>query len=221
MIDYLKTLQGTAGVVLRKYRTFVALDDLVSVGWTYLLEHPEAQRAFDELPEEKLAIWRLQREMWRVMDRYARKQKAAQSGYEPEDEASYSRTILNVFLPYVLNNDRLPPVRDQPEGKSTRDPAEGSNWLVMWLDVAEAWASADLTASERELLVEIYLYNCTQEDVGERLGLSQATVSRRHQTAIGKLQERLGGPIGADCPYDCECHEGPLRKRPGTAMLME
>lgn len=215
MIGYENLIKSCARVTHRRYRSYISYEDLESVGFLWMLEHPKMIDEFNAEPEETLGAWAAQRELFRVMDRAARKEKASRSGYETDDEQGYSETVLNLFLPYVLHNDPVPPVREPQEGSSGKDPAHGQNWLVMWIDVKRAWTDAGLTPAEQDLMEAIHKYGEGQQALAERLGLSQSTVSRRYRRATRKLSDELGGLPGSDCPYDCECHEGPLRRRPG------
>lgn len=214
MIDFDECVQVAARYAVRKFAAYIDYEDMISIGWVYLLEHEAKVIKWREMEEEHYARWQLNRELNGVMDRYSRKERAAKLGYEVGDEAFYNKALISKLLPFVLNGDQVQPVIEKPEISSGRDPSEGGDWLVSWIDVDQAWSKAPLTATERELIVLTYLEGAPQDVIGEALGLSQSGVSRGHQRALKKLSDALGGSRSTGCPFDCQCHEGKLRVRP-------
>jgi RNA polymerase sigma factor (sigma-70 family) len=188
----------------------------MQIGELWMLEHPEKVNEYVLMEEPRLAAWRLGQDVWRAMERYARKERARSVGYKSEDEEFYSEGVIQLILPRVLKGAVEPDVKPKEEIRAPKDPAEGGDYLAGWLDVARAWRQASLSTQERTILELTYLHGASQEAIGDILGLSQPTVSRGHDRGIRKLQRYLGGAKPGDCPYSCECHEGKLRVRPGT-----
>lgn len=215
-LDPAAVIDTAAYNVLNKFRTYVEHEDLVSVGWIWVMDHPAKMDEFIAEESASLAAWKLDKAVWKVMERYARKERAHRIGYKPKDEAFYTAAGIESMLPRVLMGDPLPDRVERAEIRPTGDPAEGGDWLAGYIDVSRAWRHAKLTQQEKTILGMTYEEGFSQEVTGEALGLSQATVSRGHDRAIRKLQSYLGGPPVGDCPYSCECHEGKLRTRPGT-----
>lgn len=63
---------------------------------------------------------------------------------------------------------------------------------------ALAAAARRLDARERSIVLLLYVCDYTQAQAAERLGLSQAHVSRLAQGAVAKLRRRLGGPLSQE-----------------------
>jgi len=209
-------VQNKAELVCRKYRRYIEFEDVEQIGELWMLEHPEKLTEYMEMEEPRLAAWRLGQDLWRAMERYARKERAHAVGYKSEDEEFYTEGMIKLILPRVLNGVIEPDVRAREEIKAPKDPAEGGDYLASYLDVQRAWRLASLAAMERGVLEYTYIHGLSQEAIGSVLGLSQPTVSRAYDRGIRKLQRYLGGAKPGDCPYSCECHEGKLRVRPGT-----
>jgi RNA polymerase sigma factor (sigma-70 family) len=168
-------------------------DDLVQEGWIWVLEHPAKVKEYEQQENPKFAAHALGQDIWKVMDRYARREKAARGGYQPDDEIFMSDAVINVVLPSVLKDDPTPPVRDGERVANTSDPAEGGGWLATYMDVKHAWEKADLTGQQRDLLVSYYLHEDTQAEIATQLKLSQQAVGKRLKQARAKLIDKLGG----------------------------
>ena len=209
-LDIAGVIGSQAYAVWLRFKTFVEQDDLEQEAWVWVLSTPAEVKEFTEGEEPvELRSYRLGQRVGQAMDRYARRQKAYASGYEPEDELFYSDAVINVVLPSVLKEDPRPPVRDGERIANTSDPAEGGVWIATYLDVKKAWKTADLTPGQRKLLVSYYRDGENQSVIAEALGVSQQTVAKRLKRARTKLIAELGGRQAQDeTPrYD---------KRPGT-----
>lgn len=213
MIDIAPVIDSTAYAVLRRNRNYVEFDDLRQEAWLWVLDHPKKMTEFQE-EDDALGAWLLNRDLYKHLDKLARKVRADRVGYLPEDERFYTLKSIEELLPYVLNNDMTPPAGNVT-GKSTKDPAEGGDWLASWIDVKRAWERADLTDRQRGIVISLLGDSQTQQAVATCLYTTQSSVSASLQDALRKLLTFLGGDRPRGCPYDCECHEGRLRKRPG------
>jgi DNA-directed RNA polymerase specialized sigma24 family protein len=136
--------------------------------------------------------------MKRVAERYARKEKAAKSGYQTGDEAYYDNATLGQLLPFVLASvidgtvleQAQEMVRDgQPKGASS--PAEGGNLLATLLDIKSAYLLLD--KEEQNVLRLRYYDSLTLAQIGAILECHIATADRRCVSALRKLNEKLGG----------------------------
>jgi DNA-directed RNA polymerase specialized sigma24 family protein len=204
--------------VYRSYFNYVQREDLVSEGWVWVLSHPGRMEHLAEDSEEnpKRATYRLRRDLRIAMQIYARREKAHRVGYAPEDEYFYDRAILEMVLPGVLNDDPEPPELGPGDRRAGSDPAEGGNWLALVADVTSAWEGADLSADERKAALLRHRDGLDFDAVGAALGVSSSEAHRLYSRAERRIVEQLGGQRPADCPYSCECHDGPLRVRPGV-----
>lgn len=214
-LDVDAVIKRTAYAVRGRYKNFVELDDLISEGRLHVMDHPGEVAAYTEHEKPSLAAYWLSRDVWKRMDRFARRQRAQALGYEPQDEQFYGVGLIAMMLPFVLTEQPEPPskpIADVP--KSGSDPAHGGDWLIMYLDVQKAWRETVLSDREREVLMLLYLDGDSQESVAALLYIDVRTVQRCQSRALGKLSEALGGKRPGECPYHCECHEAKLRRRP-------
>lgn len=217
VLDIDSVVNSQAYKTARRYAGFVDADDLVQEGWVWILEHPKNMKAHQENEETALAAYRLGQDLWTVMESYARRQKAAASGYEPEDDIYFSDALINLVLPAVLKDDPTPPVQAGERVANTSDPAEGGTWLATYLDVKQAWEKADLTGVQRDLLEQYYFQEATQHEIAEHLGTSQPTVNKRLKSARRKLIDQLGGPQPKEYNTEHDARPGVKRNLPGIA----
>jgi RNA polymerase sigma factor (sigma-70 family) len=192
-LDVDAVVNRIASSAARRYAGFVEKDDLAQEARIWMLENPGRVRQHQRNPDVKLAAYALGQDMWNNVERYAKKQKARASGYEPDDEVYFSHAMINLVLPSVLRDDTTPPVQAGERIANTSDPAEGGNWMATWVDVKQAWLTADLTKDQRQLLWDYYFEEETQQELGDRLGVTKMQMSRRLQAARLKLIEKLGG----------------------------
>jgi DNA-directed RNA polymerase specialized sigma24 family protein len=188
-------------VVTRQYKTFVELDDVKQelMQWSltraqYITEQLTAEPASQRKHNEQRIAW----QMKRVAERYARKEKAARSGYQTGDEAYYDNATLGQLLPFVLASvvdgtvleQAQEMLRDgQPKGSSS--PAEGGNLLATLLDIKRAYLLLD--KEEQTILRLRYHDSFTLAQIAGILECHTATADRRCVSALRKLNEKLGG----------------------------
>jgi DNA-directed RNA polymerase specialized sigma24 family protein len=143
--------------------------------------------------EQKLA-W----QMMRHAERYARKEKAARSGYQPGDEAFYQSATLAKLLPFViasvLDGTVLEPAQEmildgQPKGSSS--PAEGGALLATLMDIKQKFAQ--LEADDKQILTLRYHEQMTLAQIGAVLECHPTTADRRCDHALRALLNLLGG----------------------------
>ena len=143
--------------------------------------------------EQKLA-W----QMMRYAERYARKEKAIRSGYQPGDEAFYQSATLATLLPFVIasiiDGTVLEPAQEmvldgQPKGSSS--PAEGGALLATLMDIKQKFIK--LGAEDRQILTLRYHEQMTLEQIGAALGYHRSTADRRCDHAMRELLDLLGG----------------------------
>jgi DNA-directed RNA polymerase specialized sigma24 family protein len=143
--------------------------------------------------EQKLA-W----QMMRHAERYARKEKATRSGYQPGDEAFYQTATLAALLPFViasvLDGSVLEPAQEmvldgQPRGSSS--PAEGGALLATLMDIKQKFTQ--LEAEDKQVLTLRYHERMTLSQIGLVLQCHATTADRRCDHALRNLIDLLGG----------------------------
>lgn len=209
-------IASVANEVARRFQGFVERADLVQEGWLWTVLHPYRLKTYVEDEQFKRAEYRLRVDLSSAMDRYARQQKAAGLGYDVADEYAYGVAQVTALLDYALRDVLVKPA-DLTEGAGARtDPAEGGNFTAMVMDVRQAWDTADLSETDRQLLRLHILADLSAAEIGRRVGISRQAAASQLRRALRRLVGALGGTRGRGCPYDCECHEGRLRRRPGV-----
>ena len=192
---------SVAKAVHRKYKQWVDKDDikqeciLWAMGRTewvnQQLNEPDTEQRKHN--EQKLA-W----QMTRVAERYARKEKAVRSGYQPGDEAFYQSATLAKLLPFViasiLDGTVLEPAQEmildgQPKGSSS--PAEGGALLATLMDIKNNFVALD--ADDRRILILRYHEQMTLAQIGAVLECHATTADRRCDHALRELLDLLGG----------------------------
>lgn len=193
-LDINAIIERTARAVAGRYRGYVEYEDLLSEAWTYILEHEDQVQEYREHEQPSLAAWWLGRDVWKKLDKFARKERAAYKGYEVNDEQFYAPAVILNMLPYVLAEDPFPPMRERPEVSSKNDPALGGDWIVMYHDVKAAWNAAPLSTRETFCIRSCIGDELPRAAVGDDLGVDYRTVDRCIQSGVRKLVEALGGP---------------------------
>lgn len=159
-----------------------------------LSEESEIQRKWNE----KKIGWQIRR----TLERYARKEKAAKSGYQVNDEAYYDTVTIAQLLPFVIKSIILNSALEQSQilvndgtPKRPSAPAEGGNLLAMLVDIKKAYEK--LNEEEKQILLLRYYNNVTLQHIAEYLECATSTADRRVTNALRALQNNLGG----DSPY--------------------
>ena len=189
----------------RKYRQWVEKGDLLQEGWAFVLSRADQ---FNELLSDESDIqrkWNEKRIAWqirRTLERYARKEKAAKSGYQINDETYYDTVTIAQLLPFVIKSFVLDTALEQSQvlvndgiPKKPSAPAEGGNLLAMLVDIKKGYEKLD--KEEQDILRLRYYENHTLQQLAEYLECHFSTADRRCQSALRKLQNEIGG----DSPY--------------------
>ena len=189
----------------RKYRQWVEKGDLLQEGWAFVLSRADQ---FNELLSDDSDIqpkWNEKKIAWqirRTLERYARKEKAAKSGYQINDETYYDTVTIAQLLPFVIKSFVLDTALEQSQvlvndgtPKKPSAPAEGGNLLAMLVDIKKGYEK--LEKEEQDILRLRYYENHTLQQLAEYLECHFSTADRRCQSALRKLQNEIGG----DSPY--------------------
>lgn len=188
-------------VIVRKFKGWVDTEDirqelyLWAIGrgqqFTDLLNEPNFEKR--EQNERRIAY-----QMRRVAERYARREKARKAGYKTSDEAFYDTTLIAQLIPFVIasivNGTVLEQAQEmindgQPRGQST--PAEGGNLLAILIDIKKAYLK--LEQEDKTILQMRYHDGFTLNQVAQYLECATSTADRRSNSALRRLQNKLGG----------------------------
>jgi DNA-directed RNA polymerase specialized sigma24 family protein len=192
---------SVANTIYRRYKSYVEKDDIKQecMAWAMtrandhnvdLMEPIEERRRHNE---QRIAY-----QMRRVAERYARKEKAAKSGYNTTDEVYYESFTLGQLLPFVIasviDGTVLEQVQQmiqdgQPKGKSS--PSEGGNLLASLIDIKKGYLQ--LKVEDQTLLRLRHHENFTLQQIAGHLECAISTADRRCAHSLRRLQEILGG----------------------------
>lgn len=192
---------SVARTIHRRYKTHVEFDDikqeLIAWAMTRVADHTEDLME----PIEERRRHNEQRIAWqmkRAGERYARKEKAAKSGYQTNDEAYYETPKLGMLLPFViasiLDGTVLEQAQEmindgQPKGASS--PAEGGNLLANLIDIKKGYLQ--LEQDDQMLLRLRHHERFTLQQIAQVLECAISTADRRCDKSLRRLQDNLGG----------------------------
>ena len=189
----------------RRYRQFVERDDVKQECFTWYYSRAEhfntllsVENPLERVVNEKRMAWQMRRHC----ERYARKEKAAKSGYKVGDESFYDTVTIAQLLPYVIasiiNDTVLEAAQNlindgQPRKQAA--PAEGGTLLAILIDIKKAYLKLEI--QDKDILIKRYHENLTLQELAEYLQCAVSTAERRCTSALRRLQNNLGG----ESPY--------------------
>lgn len=192
---------SVTATILRRYKAWVVRDDVRQE--CYLWGINRGQQLTDllsEANEEQRIIneKRIAYQMRRHCERYARKEKAARSGYQTGDETFYETATIAQLLPYVITSVVTDAALEQAQTFVNDDaprrapaPAEGGNMLAILIDIKKAYEKLD--ADDQEALRMRYLDGLTLQQIGQYFEVAISTAERRCNNALRKIQNIVGG----------------------------
>lgn len=192
---------SVARSVANRYGKWVEKDDLKQecILWAmHRAEWVDSQLNEPDTEKRKHNEQKLAWQMMRHAERYARKEKAARSGYQTGDEVFYQSATLAKLLPFViasvLDGTVLEPAQEmildgQPKGSSS--PAEGGALLATLMDIKQQFVK--LGAEDKQILTLRYHEQMTLAQIGAVLECHATTADRRCDHAMRELLNLLGG----------------------------
>lgn len=191
--------------IFRRYRAYVEKGDLTQEAWAFVLSKVEQFNETLSVESEVQQKWNEKKVAWQIkrnLERYARKEKAAKSGYQVNDEAYYDTLTIAQLLPFVIKSHVMNTALEQSQvlindgtPRKTPAPAEGGNLLAMLVDIKKAYEKLD--KDDQTILRLRYHENHTLQMLAEYLECAVSTADRRCAQALRKVQELMGG----DSPF--------------------
>lgn len=163
----------------------------------------------DAEDEAKPGTKKLMRALSLEASGYCQVEKARHLGYRPEDLFFYTTGALRELLTMALDYECWLQLGQRAEdgsegGRAGRAPSEGNNLVAVLSDVRRG---LDLISdSDRDLLVALYRDALSEEELAERAGVTQEAINKRHDRALMRLRDALGGERPP-------MHEGPGARR--------
>lgn len=184
----------SARTVHKKYHTYFDMNDVKQEMLTWVLKHEKKVRSWIEAEDEeerKIGAKQLGKTLRRQAEKYCRKAKAQMVGYHLEDEAYYPAVGLPNLLPYVWGDvEKVQQIAEQ-RVSGGGSPAEGGNFLIQLFDIRSALDKLD--PQDRMLLQMKYFEDMTFAQIAEVLDISDTTAHRKHDGALRRISETLGG----------------------------
>ena len=200
-----EAIYGVVLTVYRRYNKWTERDDMMQEAWAWATSRYQQIVDATSEPDPEIRKHNERRLWWqlkRVCERYARKEKAAKSGYVSGDEYFYETSTLAQMLPHILSHifdgailEQAQQLVDDGTPRHTSAPAEGRGLLAMLIDIKRGYEMME--EKDKTLLAARYHENLTLEKVAERFECSTSTADRRCESALRSLQRILGG----ETPY--------------------
>ena len=192
-------------LVHRRYRKYVDRNDLTQEAYAWVMTRISYFNGLLVEENESVRLANQRRIGWqmkRAIERYARKEKAAKSGYQPNDETFYDVVTIAQLLPYVIasvvNETAIEQAQNLVNDGTPRKPAapaEGGNLLATLIDIKKAYELLD--EDEKNILRLRYHENYTLQQLSETIECAVSTADRRCGNALRKLLNFMGG----ESPY--------------------
>lgn len=185
----------------RRFRAYTEKADLLQEAWAFTLSRGHQ---FNELLSDESEVqrkWNEKKIAWQIrrhLERYARKEKAAKSGYHINDEAYYDTITIAQLLPFVIKAHVTDTALEQSQilvndgtPRKPAAPAEGGNLLAMLVDIKKGYEKLD--KFDQDILRLRYHENQTLQLISEYLECAISTVDRKCSQALRRLQNNIGG----------------------------
>jgi RNA polymerase sigma factor (sigma-70 family) len=192
-------------VVHRRYRKYVDRADLTQEAYAWVMTRVVYFNGLLEDENDAVRLINQKRiafQMRRAIERYARKEKAARSGYQTNDESFYDTVTIARLLPYIIasivNDTAIEQAQNLINDGTPRKPAapaEGGNLLATLIDIKKAYESLD--EDDKNILRLRYHENYTLQQLSEATECAVSTADRRCTNALRKILNFIGG----ESPY--------------------
>lgn len=199
MSDWLQEATDVASqvsrIVHRKYHTYFDVADVRQELLVWIVRREEKVRGWlDHTQGEeqyKGGIRQLGKTLTRHADKYCRKRKAQQLGYQLDDEAYYSPITLSELLPFVWSDVVNTTDGSKPKVSGGGNPAEGGNYVIQLFDIRRALDKLD--PSDKLVLQMKFFEMLNFQEIAEVLEVSDSTAHRKVDGALRRLNNNLGG----------------------------
>lgn len=206
MTEYAPMVEAIANDLGRKYARYGAdRDDMSQTCWLWLHQHPRKVTQYLTENDPKIGIKMLARALRNECADYGEDCKAQDLGYSRQDLYNYARAELEALLDSVYDEEKWhePPVSEDGGRAARRDPATGGGWIATLADVSQA---LDRISQEDRLLLEAFHRDgWSNKDLAQHYGVSESAMTQRHQSAVRRLHDVLGGPkVRGSHDADCD-----------------
>ena len=186
-----------------RYRSYVETEDLQQELWIWVVMHTRKLEQWQEEHHPKSVERLLAKSLRNAGEKYCRKEKASQTGYEVDDEFFYSLGMVTDMLQLHFDPDWREPraitLGTTPSGKPA---SEGWNLQAMVADVGMAYEK--LSTADQRLLEFVYGQGDPHDNIAALAldwgGITWNAADHRVRRVLGRIRAQLGGPR----PYEEE-----------------
>lgn len=177
----------------KKRYPMVEHDDLVQEQNLWFVSHPRKFKEWLELPE-KNQVKIVAKSLRNAVLKYCEKEKARIQGYDLTDLYYYDASVVEVFLPTIINESYEMPakIKDLNTKFSGGEISDGMNWLALRADIASAYEK--LSEAKQNILRLRFSDEAAEwKHVADELGTSVDGARMKVQRALASLIQNLGG----------------------------
>lgn len=191
-LPYKDMMQQIAAEYSRKY-AMVDMNDIQQEMYLWFVSHPRKFRewmALEDRDKDKLIAKSLRNQCLK----YCEKEKARAIGYELTDLYYYDASVIEAFLPSIINESYEMPVKIKDLGDTIKssDVKDGMNWLSLRSDIARSYYK--LTELKQGILAARFSNpDLEWSKVAETLSTTPDGARMKVQRAITSMIQTLGG----------------------------
>ena len=218
LMEFSPVIESAAAEYAGRYRKYGCdRGDMSQAAWVWLLQHKHKVADWFE-EDDEVAPRRLARAVRNAMHDAGEDSKAQHLGYSREDLKFYRKGEVAALLDVVFDPESWleKPV---PDGGrvAPSDPATGGNWTAGLADVSLAFDKLD--AEDQEMLLAFHRDKISNNEMADRHDISHQVMSYRHDRALKRMVEHLGGFAPAPV-HDDECDHGTGQPWPSGRRAM-
>ena len=178
----------------RKRYPMVELEDLIQEQNLWFVTHPRKFKewlTFDEKERDRL----IAKSLRNAALKYAEKEKARKGGYDLGDVYYYDVSVVETYLPSIINNSHEMPEKIKDLNSKVTDKGEvsdGMNWLALRADIDKAFNKLS-EAKQNVLRIKYTDPKVEWETIAEDMSTTANGARMKVQRALASLVQNLGG----------------------------
>lgn len=190
--EYKDVVKALGAEYQRKY-PMTEQEDIQQILWLWFAGHPNKYTEWSKLPQkdkDKL----IAKSLRNAAIKYCEKEKAKKVGYEILDLYYYDPSVIEAFLPSIINESYVMPdsIKDLNYKFAKGEATDTNNWLVLRSDIASAYYRLS-EAKQNILRIKFTALNTEWSALAEELKTTEDGARMKVQRAISSLIRNLGG----------------------------
>ena len=203
--EYESLVAALATEYNKKY-AMVEREDIAQVLWMWFVTHPGKYKEWSAL-ETKDKDKLIAKSLRNAAIKYCEKEKARTVGYELLDLYYYDASVIEAFLPSIIEESYEIPskIKDLGSQVKSNEINDGNNWLVLRSDIASAYYRLS-EAKQHILKIRFTTENHEWAELAKEMDTTPDGARMKVQRAIASLIRNLGGwrPRLEDEPTEVE-----------------